>query len=111
MNLCPLTRGEGNIHAIFSVIKAKKIMMDKSIGLAIASHGLSLVTCKRNFPTHCRVLSIAHVGEFNKIRRTRFTLSRSAIQAAYTTTIGSRPFFAHGRLVKQLKKLNRESQI
>jgi len=43
----------------------------------------------RNFPTQCRVLTIAHAGGFNKIRRTVLALSRSAIQGAGTAVIRS----------------------
>ena len=71
---------KGGIRAIFRGIKAKeesivrviqatKTVADKTLGLSTASYGLSLVAYGANFPTQMRVLTIAHAGGFNKIRR------------------------------------------
>jgi len=80
---------QGGIRAIFRAIKATKTAVDKTIGLTTASYGLSLVAYGYNFPTQMRILTIAHAGGFNKIRRTSLAIMRGAAQAAGTATIRS----------------------
>ena len=80
---------KGVIHAIFRAIQTTKSVAEKIIALATAFYGLSLVGYGRNFPTQIRVVSIANVGGFNKIRRTLLALTKGVIGAASTATIRS----------------------
>eukprot|EP00555_Chaetoceros_dichaeta_P009266 CAMPEP_0198261620 /NCGR_PEP_ID=MMETSP1447-20131203/10308_1 /TAXON_ID=420782 /ORGANISM="Chaetoceros dichaeta, Strain CCMP1751" /LENGTH=434 /DNA_ID=CAMNT_0043949595 /DNA_START=127 /DNA_END=1431 /DNA_ORIENTATION=- len=98
---------QGGIRALFKVMKATKTMADKTIGVATASYGLSLVAYGFNFPTQMRVLTIANAGGFNKIRRTSLAVMRGAVQSASTATIRSPSLvFATAAIANSKKRKN-----
>jgi len=98
---------EGGIRAFFKVMKATKAMVDKTIGVATTSYGLSLVAYGFNFPTQMRLLTIANAGGFNKIRRTSLAVTRGAVQSASTATIRSPSLvFATAAIANAQKRRN-----
>lgn len=98
---------EGGIRALFRAMKATKVVADKTVGLATASYGLSLVAYGFNFPTQMRVLTIANAGGFNKIRRASLAAMRGAVQSISTATIRSPSLvFATAAIANSRKRRN-----